>query len=102
MNPEERELRVEPVQYKKKKAFSQCAHFLGVLSFYKCENLLNFGPSELRNLRTLGPGGSAVRTGRNETRFVLAKVKFQSPSSSGERGHGYASSQPKARRDEHI
>ena len=48
------------------------------------QKLLNLGPSELRNLRTLRPGGSAVRTERNETRFVLAKVKSQSRRSSGE------------------
>ena len=48
------------------------------------QKLLNLGPSELRNLRTLGPGGSAVRTERNETRFVLAKVKSQSRPASGE------------------
>jgi len=42
-------------------------------------------PFELRNLRTVKLGGSAVRTGRNETRFVLSEVKFQSRSSSRER-----------------
>ena len=48
------------------------------------QKLLNLGPSELRNLRTLKPGGSVVRTERNETRFVLAKVKSQSRPASGE------------------
>ena len=48
------------------------------------QKLLNLGPSELRNLRTLRPGGSTVRTERNETRFVLAKVKSQSRHASGE------------------
>ncbi len=42
-------------------------------------------PFELRNLRTVKLGGSAVLTGRNETRFVLSEVKFQSRSSSRER-----------------
>lgn len=42
-------------------------------------------PFELRNLRTVKPRGSAVRTGGNETRFVLTEVKFQSRSSSRER-----------------
>jgi hypothetical protein len=48
------------------------------------QKLLNLGPSELRNLRTLKVGGSVVRTERNETRFVLAKVKSQSRPASGE------------------
>jgi hypothetical protein len=48
------------------------------------QKLLNLDPSELRNLRTLRPGGCAVRTERNETRFVLAKVKSQSHPASGE------------------
>lgn len=46
--------------------------------------LLKLGPSEPRNLRTHRPGGSVVRTERNETRFVLAKVKSQSRLASGE------------------
>ena len=48
------------------------------------QKLLNLGPSELRNPRTLRPGGSTIRTNRNKTRFVLAKVKSQSRRSSGE------------------
>jgi hypothetical protein len=47
-------------------------------------------PFELRNLRTLKLGGSAVRTGRNETRFVLSEVKFQLRSSSRERAVQFA------------
>src|SRR5258708_7930506 len=83
MNPEESKLRIEPIQREEKKTFCECAHVLGVPSPLR-QKLLNLGPSELRNLRTLGPGGSAVRTGRNETRLVLVEVKSQSPSSSGE------------------
>src|SRR2546430_17084737 len=83
MNPEKRELRIEPIQHKEKKAFCQGAHVLGVvLSFrQKISNvrqkMSNASLSELRNLRTVELGGSAVRTGRNESRFVLPEVKFQ-------------------------
>src|SRR5205807_3790905 len=84
MNPEESKLRVDPVQRKEKNTFSECAHVLGVLLLLR-QKLLNLGPSEIRNLRTRWLRGSAVRTGRNETRLVLVEVKSQSRPSSGER-----------------
>ena len=59
-----------------------------------CKKLLDLGPFELRNLRTVKLGGSAVRTGRNETRFVLSEVKFQSGASSHERAVQFAALAP--------
>src|SRR5712692_5929816 len=91
MSPEERELPIEPIQNKKNNAFSQCSHVLRNALLLKVVRPRLF---ELRNLRTVKLGGSAVRTGRNETRFVLTEVKFQSRSSSGERGVQVASLAP--------
>src|SRR5260370_630747 len=82
MNPEECELRVEPIRDKENNAFCQCSHVLRRALLLK--EVVTPGPFELRNLRTVKLGGSAVRTGRNETRFVLSEVKFQSRASSGE------------------
>jgi hypothetical protein len=82
VNPNECELCVKPIQHKEKKTFSECAHF--------CVVLLSL-VSKIVEPRSCGtakppnhwPGGSAVRTGRNETRFVLPEVNFQSQTSSG-------------------
>jgi hypothetical protein len=48
------------------------------------QKLLNLGLRNRETSEPLGPGGSVVRPERNETRFVLAKVKSQSRPASGE------------------
>ncbi len=39
MNPEKRELRIEPIQHKEKKAFCQGAHVLGVVLSFRQKNI---------------------------------------------------------------
>ena len=88
MNPEERELRIDPIQNKEDDAFCQCSHVLRSAPLLK--KVVTPRPFELRNLRTVKLGGSAVRTGRNETRFVLSEVKFQLRASSHEQAVQFA------------
>lgn len=73
MDPKERELRVKPIQRKEKKTFCECAHFLWRVLLSLCRKLLNFGPSELRNLRT--NGSEVPPSVREETSLVSCYPK---------------------------
>src|SRR5882672_11844155 len=77
MNPEECELCVKPIQHKEKKTFCECAHFVWSTSLpmSKIVEPRTFGTAKPPNHWL---GGSAIRTGRNETRFVLTELNFQS------------------------
>ncbi len=71
MNPNECELCVKPIQHKEKKTFCQCAHFFVEYFSPWCRKLLNLGPFGTAKPPNRWLGGSAVRTGRNETRVLL-------------------------------
>jgi hypothetical protein len=63
-NPDQRELRVNPIQRKECQAFCQGSHLLGLVLL--CQKVFTAPPCELRNPDA--SRGSAVRTG--ETKFV--------------------------------
>ena len=83
MNPNKRELCVKPIQPKEKKTFCESAHFSVEVPISLVSKVVEPRPFGTAKPPNQWLGGSAVRTGRNESRFVLPEVNFQSHTSSG-------------------